>query len=278
MKKILFPFLLIGAIVLAQQEKPPKQPQKQPPKTEKKKKKTLKIYVAVYDYINGKRIKYKATQFIICEAFRISKLANKEKFIEERVRYWKKNRKYPKLDDASLRQKAEEIWSRKRKYFGLTGLDYNHIELLKVKKKKKKEEKKPEEELVPDNGEGSGDDRETDKEQTDPLKIADILIEGRVDTLRKEPSRFLGEIVTYNAEATSDIKVVDARTKKVLAHIVKKHKMGAAKHKGQGRAYQNAIKAVAEDVVKEILALQVIRSGARKFEEKPPPSPNKKKK
>ncbi len=76
--------------------------------------------------------------------------------------------------------------------------------------------------------------------------------------------------MTYNAESVSDIKVVDNRTKKVVAHIVKKHKMGAAKHKGQGKAYQNAIKAVAEEVTKEILGLELLRKGARKFEEKPP--------
>ena len=46
--------------------------------------------------------------------------------------------------------------------------------------------------------------------------------------------------------------------------------MGAARHKGQGKAYQNAIKAVAEDVTREILGLELLRGGARKFEEEPP--------
>ena len=261
---------VIAAFAALGQEVPPKAPpKKQPQKTEQQpQKKTLKIYIDVVDFINGKRMRLRATQFIIKEALRIAKLAEKEKFIEQRVRIWKKGRKYPKLDEKGLRQKAEHLWFKKRKFFGLVGLDYHHIKILKGPKRKK-EKKSPDEELVPG---GEGEKKEGKKEEPpDPHKIADIIIEGRVDTLRKAPSTFLGEVVTYNAESTSDIKVVDNRTKRVVAEIVKKHKMGAAKHKTQGKAYENAIKAVAEDVAKEILGLDVIREGARRFEEKPPP-------
>ena len=259
--------LLVGVgFALAQEAK--QQPNKEPPKKSPTPKK-LKIYVAIDDYINGKKLtRFKPTQFIICEALRIAQLSKKDGFIKQRMKIWKKERKYPKLDDKALYKKAEVLWYKKRKFFGLTGLDYSHIEVLK-KPKKKKKPKKPDDELVP--GEENKEGKENGGgEEVDPRKVADIIIEGRVDTLRKEPSKFLGEVVTYNAESVSDIKVVDNRTKKVVAHIVKKHKMGAAKHKGQGKAYQNAIKAVAEEVTKEILGLELLRKGARKFEEKPP--------
>jgi len=263
---------VIAAFLALGQDAPPKAPpQKQPQKTkEQPQKKTVKIYIDVVDFINGKRMRLRATQFIIKEALRIAKLAEKEKFIEQRVRTWKKERKYPKLDEKGLRQKAEHLWFKKRKFFGLLGLDYHHIEILKKPKRRKKPKKSPDEELVP-GGEGEKKGGKEEKEPPDPRKIADIIIEGRVDTLRKAPSTFLGEVVTYNAESTSDIKVLDNRTKKAVAEIVKKRKMGAAKHKGQGKAYENAIKAVAEDVAKEILGLDVIRDGARRFQEKTPP-------
>jgi len=261
-KRWILLLLASAGFALAQQaeQQPDKEQQKQPATPK------LKIYVAVDDYINGKKLtRFKPTQFIICEALRIAQLAKKDGFIKQRVAIWKKERRYPELDDEALRKKAEVLWYKKRKFFGLTGLDYSHIEVLK---KSKKKGKKVEEELVPPE-EGNKEKKEGG-EEVDLREAADIVIEGRVDTLRKAPSKFLGEVVTYNAESVSDIKVVDRRKKKVIAHIVKRHKMGAAKHKGQGKAYQNAIKAVAEDVAKEILQLDLLRKGARRFDESPP--------
>jgi len=266
MTRIWILLLFAGAgFALAQEAE--KEPDKEPPKKSPTRK--LKIYVAVDDYINGKKLtRFKPTRFIICEALRIAQLSKKDSFVKQRVRIWKRERKYSRLDDNALRKKAEILWYKKRKLFGLTGLDYSHIEVLR-ESKKKREQKKPEDELVPGEGGKEGGKKEGGGE-VDLRKVADIVIEGRVDTLRKEPSKFLGEVVSYNAESVSDIKVVDNRRKKVVAHVVKKHKMGAAKHKGQGRAYQNAIKAVAEEVTKEILALELLRKDARRFEEKPP--------
>ncbi|RKY16596.1 MAG: hypothetical protein DRP63_05135 [Planctomycetota bacterium] len=261
-KRWILLLLVSAGFALAQQAK--QQPDKKQPKKSATPK--LKIYVAVDDYINGKKLtRFKPTQFIIYEALRIAQLAKKDGFIKQRVAIWKKGQKYPKLDDKALYRKAEVLWYKKRKFFGLTGLDYSHIKILK---KSKKKPKKSEDELVPPEGGKKG--KKEGGEGVDLREAADIVIEGRVDTLRKEPSKFLGEVVTYNAESVSDIKVVDRRRKKVVAHIVKRHKMGAAKHKGQGKAYQNAIKAVAEDVAKEILRLEPLRKGVRKFDERPP--------
>ena len=250
-------------------DQPEKQPKAQPdepapPEKPSAQEKTLKVFFKITDYINDSALKMRVTQFILKEALRVGMICERENFIKRRVKAYRKSSSLRRLGPEKLQERAEHEWFKQRVRWGLAKIDLSHIKILKVHAVKRD---KPDngEELVP-----GGEEKKPQKKgltEKEAREQADVIVEGQVRCKKEPPSIFLKQIVTFNASAEGVVKVIDAKTKKVLKELRARHKMGAAKHKGQGKAYESAVRAVGFDLAKQLLKVEAFLKDAKECPE-----------
>ncbi len=287
---------LVTFTLCAQEPEPPKpapepappgdEPKPEPPKEEPKPDGgKVVVYVDVIDYTDGKKYKWRVTEFLIAKTFELANPENKEKWKEQQ----RKAHDWSKYSKAKREKKIEKDYHNQRKRKGVGKLDLSHIKVIQWRPKPKEKDKDKKDEGEDKKGEGeekkggdeNGEEPEDKPEEkgdeppkppkgdekpekpapkkkwVDPKETADYLILGEVKFKKGKKAKYFGNTVAWNSLGDLNIRVIRRVDRKVIKEY--KEKLKRSHTLGQERAHHQCMQDMGQKVATEIVNLSVFR-------------------